>query len=422
MIRLSAVEYRPALGWLTEAAEKTGAAPDDIRRLVSRSSSRLASLIGSTESPLTLEGDRLDTAGIAGLVRLTAGIELEIAPKFLDPSDRTWREDFFFLANLATSGRILSNEQLSASGAARNDLASIVGRAFVDEYERHARRPLRAYRNRSWGAWELDGEVDEFELVVPSDQGFLQRGVALERRNDHNAVIRAAAVELLPLVADPTVRLQLTRVRDRIGPQEEVRGRPKRKPLPSRQRRWQPLYDLALQILEGLGMDLLPGRLTAPGYVVATWQAWESLVRHALALRYPGSAIYHEKHVLGTRPNGAAVEVEPDVTIHLDQGRKVVIDAKYKGRSDKKTRLVEADLYESLAFMQAANSDLAVLVYPQVPDSTTAADTGATQVFDVVTVPGGRIVGVMAEVRGISARGGYKRFAEGLASQLSSQF
>jgi 5-methylcytosine-specific restriction enzyme subunit McrC len=419
MTRLQAAEYQARTGWVRQAANEAGISLDDLRRLLDQASTRIAGVLESSEPPLWVDGDALEVRGFAGLVRLSRNVELEIAPKFLDSSDPTWREDFFYLANLSNRGRVLSKEELSSSGAARNDLASIVGRAFVVEFHRHARRPLREYRSISWSDWGLDGEADESELLTPAGDGFEQRGIALERRNIYNATIREAAVQLLPIVADPAVRLQLTRVRDLIGPQYPLRGVPRKRRLPSRHQRWEPLYELSFQVLQGLGMNLTPGQLNAPGYVVSTWQTWEALVRSAVHLCFPLHAQYHAKHVLGIRNGVSAVEVEPDLTVRIPGRPSVVVDAKYKGRLDRRSRVGEADLYEAMAFMRAAEAPLAILVYPLVSDQGTLPSTGATAIFDRIEVPDGTVLGASLDVRGISAKGGYRAVTDGLAALIS---
>lgn len=421
MTRLQATEYGSETGWLRRACQDTALPPDEMRLLVDKASSRVTALLGLSESPLWLHGDHLEAGGVAGLVRLSRRVELEISPKFLSPADATWREDFFYLANLSSRGRVLSKEELASSGLVRNDLASIVGRTFVNEFQRHARRPPREYRSVRWRDWRLDGDVDETELLTPGGDGFEQRGIALERRNLYNATIREAAVQLLPIVSDPSIRLQLTRVRDLIGPQETLRGLPRKHRLPGRHRRWESLYELSLQILQGLGMNLMPGQLSAPGFVISTWQAWETLVRSALHLRFPSASRYHEKHVLGTRNNVSPVEVEPDLTVHFANLAPIVIDAKYKGRFDRTQRVSEADLYEAMAFMQAAESPLAILVYPLAPRNGACPSTGATAVFERIVVPAGTVIGATLDVRGISLRGGFGTVADGLARLVYSE-
>lgn len=421
MIRLQATEYGAESGWLRRASHEAGIPPDELRVLVDKASSRVTSLLGLSESPLWLHGDTLKAGGVAGLVRLSRSVELEISPKFLSPTDATWREDFFYLANQSARGRVLSKEELASSGSARNDLACIVGRAFVDEFHRHARRPLREYRSVRWRDWNLDGEADETELLTPGGDGFEQRGIALERRNLYNATIREAAVQLLLIVSDPSVRLQLTRVRDLIGPQETLRGLPQRRRVPSRHRRWESLYELSLQVLQGLGMNLVPGQLSAPGYVISTWQAWESLVRSALYLQLSSAAQYHEKHVLGVRNKVSSVEVEPDFTVRIANRAPVVVDAKYKGRFDRHQRISEADLYEAMAFMQAVKSPLAILIYPLVPGNGTSASTGATSVVERIDVPVGTVIGVTLDVRGISLRGGFRAISGGLTTLVDGE-
>ncbi len=49
-----------------------------------------------------------------------------------------------------------------------------------------------------------------------------------------------------------------------------------------------------------------------------------------------------------------------------------------------------SDVYESLAFLEAAESEVMILVYPVSPQGGVPADTGAAQVFQRVQVVPGR--------------------------------
>ena len=81
-----------------------------------------------------------------------------------------------------------------------------------------------------------------------------------------------------------------------------------------------------------------------------------------------------------------------------------------------KPRIDSSDLYESLAFLDGAEAETIILVYPRL-GSMPQAPCGQTDVFETVQRKDGRTVtAVMAECRGISSIGGFASFASGLAT------
>ena len=122
-----------------------------------------------------------------------------------------------------------------------------------------------------------------------------------------------------------------------------------------------------MDILAGFGGTLDPRNLAAPGFVVKTGRIWEDLISLALRLGFPTEDVsVQPMYRLGSRysretPNTVAeLSVVPDylVSVQANGGkRKVVVDAKYKGRVDQGPPTVSnADIYESLAFSKAVGS------------------------------------------------------------------
>jgi hypothetical protein len=186
---------------------------------------------------------------VAGLIRVEPGLELEVAPKFLGHEAAGWREDLFRIASLVQRGRILPHEEIAAGRGASNDLASLVGRVMVELFKEEERRPIRLYRRRRWETFEVDGELDEESVFLPTEAGFAQEKIILERQNPYNAMMAEAARLLIPEVGDQDVRRQLQRMLARLSPQTpplSVIVAPRR--VPSRHRRWQELYDISRRI------------------------------------------------------------------------------------------------------------------------------------------------------------------------------
>lgn len=390
--------------------------------------SRAASALGLSVNPISVDRRGTRAVDIAGLIRLGPSLELEIAPKFLglDETHARWREDFFFLSTLSRHGRLLARERLTSSGGAPRDLSALVARAFVEMYEARKPRPLRAYRRVKETDFFLDGDPDPVDLLYPGPDGFEQELVRFDRCNTWNGTISAAAQELLPEVGDAATAGSLMRVIEDLAPQS-IRRKVSRKAVPARHRAWQPLHDLSVDVLKGLGLIYKQGQAHAPGYVVSTWQVWEDLLAIASRIGFGRSIVSLQKgFVLGSRtkpfsPKPSAFSVFPDCVIDADGGRpRFLLDAKYKGNIERGTlRIAEADLYEAMAFAKAADCSHVALAYPAFPISP-PEPPGSCLVFEQVEVETVRIFGVQVEVRGISKSGALKGFANVLSSGLSA--
>jgi hypothetical protein len=206
--------------------------------------------------------------------------------------------------------------------------------------------------------------------------------------------------------------------------------RPRNRRLPARSRRWQSTYDLSIDVLRGLGLSYLTGYSLAPGYIADTWRIWEDLVTLALRTAFGGTVVVAQRgFLLGQRSrfqNGGQVDeggmfVKPDVAVSLksEDSPPFLVDAKYKGRSDKgPKRISEADTYEALAFMTASGYETVILCYPRVDDGTGRWEIGQTKTFDAITIGQRRIIGLDIEVSGIARRGAPRRFAQTFAARV----
>ena len=414
--RITTIEYRPFEGFIEAASVLTNRDANSIRLATAAQGERVRRVLGLVTAPIRLDGETLIAEDVAGLIRIFPDLELEIAPKFLGSSWPGWREDFLVVANIARSGQLLIHEGIASTTGARDDLASLVARTFVDLFERSQRQPLRTYRPYVAEEWSVDGEVDPEEIVLPGPDGYHVRRSTLSARNRHNAQIASAARLLAPEVREGVLQRQVRRISQRLGPQTPAVVRPPAR-VPSRHRRWQQCYDLANEINSGFGVRLAPGRYSSPGYVLTTWLAFEQLLVTALRVGLANAQVtYHPQFELGKRANGTAVTVEPDALARRNDGVLVMIDAKYKGRAERLPSISAADLYEALAFAAAADQKEILLIYPKPTDTGVVPPVGSVDVFDKVTVGDHVVIGATIECRGISDRGGFRSFAHGIAS------
>ena len=251
------------------------------------------------------------------------------------------------------------------------------------------------------------------QVYERSSDGLPQRAVVLDRRNPYNALLAQAADVLTADVRDSAVRTQLLRVRALLGAQDE----PPRvlRPVPARHEPWAALIELSKRIVSGADLTLHADRYEAPGFVVRTWEAWERLTFLALRreLGYK-EVLPQEGHDWGWRADGAPIRVFPDITVPQDGGSPQLLDAKYKTRIDRTNqRISQSDLMEAAAFMTACHADRIVLLYPRSAASGAPVPCGEASIFDVATLmPGQRVIAVQVEVRGFSARGAHRLFAD----------
>jgi hypothetical protein len=420
-LRLTLTEDRsqPAVA---EIAAGLGQARQEVVALLGETSRRLRQLKKLRAEPILIDGDRIKVTGVAGLVRVDPGLELEVAPKFLGEENEGWREDFFRIAGLTRSGWILPHEKIGAGRGQSNDLASLVGRVMVTLFKEEERRPIRLYRRQRWDAFEIDGDLDEESIFLPSEEGFAQEKIALKQANHYNEIIAEAARLLILDVDNQDVRRQLQRMYSHLSPQRRppsIAAVPSR--LPSRHRRWQQLYDISRSVVAGFRMDFGRDEASAPGFVVRTWPAWEDLLYLALRTGLSGGEVRAQQgHRFGTR-NGKEFGVKPDGTVS-GQGVEFLWDAKYKVDWEHgQPRISSTDVYEANAFLEAAEVDRIALLYPRLADQP-GLDCGVANAFETVQLGSGSVHGFSVEARGIGARGGLQTFSANLTKALTSAF
>ena len=424
--RYSAAEYsRPAP--LAEEISTGSRIPiGRAKDLLINSAARVRRVLRLEANPISWMDGGVQFQNVAGILLVAPRLELEVAPKFLGEAPG-WREDFFLLATLSSHGRLLDREGLNSSSRETSDLATLIGRSFVEMYNQNRRRPVRAYRRLPHTGFSLEGNFEPEELTFPGEDGFDQEVTTFTSRNSYNAVLRAAASRLATVVPDVETRARLGHVAQHL-PRQAVPTRLSERRLPSRGRSWQPAYDLAVDILRGFGGTFDPKNLFAPGFVVSTWQIWQDLVSVGLRLGFGAKNLsVQPRYRLGSRSvagKASPVSVTPDCVVVIEAGeeqRLVVVDAKYKGNVDRGDRSVSSsDTYEALAFSRATGVNEVVLVYPITIGSGAEplGRVGYGSEFASISVEETRIRAIEIGVRGVSETGGLRRFANVLRSEI----
>ena len=377
---------------------------------------RICRELGLTDNPIssTPEGTwRAD--GIAGLIRFNSRVEVEIAPKFLDPATTAWRSDFFLLAILVKTGHLLLHEEMGADTQDRADLATLIAISLLSLYEDNQRRPIRGYRHIRDDDYSLDGDVDWETLTLPAADGFELSKMQLTAANEYNATIGAAVEILIPEVTDSDTQHRLEHLSRRIGSQPKMP--PTFPPLPQRHRSWESTYSLSRLVVEGMGLQLSGGTFTGPGFVLSTWSAWQSLCEQLVRRALPDARVVPQAPFFLGKRGTDEVSVRPDLAVLEDQKVAMLADAKYKSRTGRTPAISAPDLYESLAFLKAANVTRMALLFPS---SSSAAELplGGWNKFDSVQVDNLVVEGIEFQVQGIATGDGFQNLVRGFREGL----
>jgi len=429
--RWSLTEYGQAKNIVGPISEKLKLERVRVRDFFLSAGHRAKDALKFSDIPLSIIGDSVRAVNMAGLLRVAPGIEIEIAPKFLglDSDNPRWREDFFFLATLSHHGRLLNSDKLKAKTGDRGDLHILVARALIEMFKSNERRPLRTYRKKIDFDFSFDGDVDPESIILPEPDGFEQTSIVYSRQNAYNSTILAATREILPSLRDPGIIAQLERMVQALSPQKNGNSTARHSKLPSRARRWQSLHDLSVDVLNGFGLSFSTGSARAPGYIFDTWRVWEDTLNISLRIGFKNANVKtQDPSVLGKRfrvidnvklsPSNASVIPDIKIVGNDQTIPRFLVDAKYKGRIEKgRTRITEADLYESLAFSKATKCEVVVLAYPAIPVDRKRT-LGSVETFEIIEVDNVFILGVEIETRGISSTGGLSRFSNKCAACL----
>jgi len=427
--RFSLVEYGKPSSLVQHIKDSTGLAEMQVLKLLIDADLRISKQLKVTNNSLVIGTSGVSAKAFAGIIRLSPTIELEIAPKFLGLVDThsEWKEDFFFLLTLSRYGSLLPRENLRSSANAHRDLANLVARSFIQMYESRKRRPIRNYQKFTFESFEYEGDPDPMDLINPSPDGFLQSVFRFDKKNQWNFNILTAAKILANEVTEAELKGGLLRIVNELSPQFKKSLNSRNRPIPSRSKDWETLYELSVNIQNGFGINYLQGKLGAPGFVIQTWRVWEDLLSVALQMAFGTNKIQRQQsNKLGCRRKSdlkpTELNVEPDYLIFDDHEKiSLIVDAKYKGHIEKGgDRIAEADIYESLAFSRAVGCERVALIYPKIYTEEKKS-VGSCLLFEKIEIGELKIYGISIEVRGIAKRGGLKEFAKQLGDYLGNQ-
>lgn len=322
--------------------------------------------------PLVFDGTYLTANGIAGVVSLMEGIEIEIIPKFLtNISARSdWKNTLFYLSLLSRYGYILSSSEISSTISSKHASYELSALLMVNEYSQHHRQFVREYTRSKIRDFSIQGEIDYDNIYDIQPEGILQDSLTLSKSNQINATIQSAMKMVLSQISTPSSISQLEKYIYELGNQPSFNPTI-RLSVPARNFQWSKLYNLAFDIISGCTVSLEEGSLNTFGYVADTWRIWEWFISYCIKNGLSHS-LYSVKlqNIIpwGTKFDCdnkiSIVQVKPDISIFDKADGKILYlaDAKYKVIS--KGAISNSDIYEAVAFCQANNTKVIALIYP----------------------------------------------------------
>ena len=418
-------EYGPPRN-IDELAESCQITPQNLRALLRKANSRIMRALSQSTPPFNMDSDSIRAVNVAGSIRLSAQIELEVVPKYLGFSeeDVNWKEDFCLLATLSRHGRLLEGDNIHTVSAFRSTLYDIAGRALAENFVPLRRHLLRKYRQDQFSDYSIEGEIRFEDAYVRQPDGIPQEKVKFDAKNEYNATILAAMHHVQPHITDVKVQRILQESITVLQPQDPIRLDRPRLLLPARDLRWKSEYDLAYDIIHGMGTIFTDGNILSPGFIVSTWQLWEWLLTTAIRIGEATLKITsHEPFPFGTVQNHDSAKrqklyVYPDVSaIQPEIGEVVYLaDAKYKLLSLNGGDANRADLYEAQSFCQASGCRYLFLAYPS---DTTPGDEGRVTLAATYQIEGNTIYAIQVPVQGLAAPGGLRSFATMLTAGIN---
>ncbi|MFF7309244.1 McrC family protein [Streptomyces sp. NPDC008137] len=303
-----------------------------------------------------------------GAVRMPEGPVVRIMPKV------SVSRLFFLLGfSLDPAGAWRDSGEGTIDTGAYDDVVPALAHAVERQIDRALRQGvLQGYREVRESALVVRGRLREAEQI----RRHFGRTPPVEIAYDtytadtaENRVLRAAAERLLRLPGVPgPVRRRLAHQRVRLADALPlIRGQELPRWQPSRlNSRYQPALRLAEAVLRGTSPEHRPAEadpLSMDGFLLDMNKLFEDFVTVALreALREHGlTARLQDPHHLDI---ASLVRIRPDLVVRTGDGRtpRAVVDAKYK--VEKADGLLNADLYQALAYATVLGLREAHLVY-----------------------------------------------------------
>jgi len=138
---------------------------------------------------------------------------------------------------------------------------------------------------------------------------------------------------------------------------------------------FRPLVELARIFIAATTVRLQTGKIETFTFLVPMEKVFESFVAGllinssygALPEEFEGSVVKFQHHIGNLLAEGK-FQLIPDITIQTKDGRRIIIDTKYKllNKEDRKLGVSQSDLYQMYAYASHWNADAVILLYPHL--------------------------------------------------------
>ncbi len=395
------------------------------RTIIEKANTKIRQHLDIQRNVFTVSDGKLRALGVAGTIRLTKEIELEVVPKLLScNTDDAWKESLFILAALSKHGAIINNEHIRSSMAYRDSLYDIAGRILASEYCKNKRTFLRQYRKEKYNDYSVDGEINFDTFFERNPDGIPQERVLFDRINPYNATIQSAMRMVISHVHDTATRAILSRAISEFGNQAKVPL--KKLKVPARNKDWTTIYELSYDIVSGMGTSFNSGEILSPGFMVNTWQIWEWIITISIksGLKNTCRVIPQSKIEWGekiTSNRSQKINVFPDVSIYdfTDDIPLFLVDAKYKDlHVQNSVEISREDLYEAYAFCNATGAGKIYLAYPSF--ATNRDNVGKISQKVKYSIEDKEIIAISADFGFVSKSGDISAFCRNFATNLAA--
>lgn len=374
MMKVSLVEYGEGIALNNAFHSMLSVA--EVKSLIDKVNLIIKQALKINRESLVIYDGKLRALGIAGIIRLSKDLELEIIPKVLNNSrDTEWKESLFLLSALSKYGNIITTKYIHSGITYKDSLYDIAGRILAREYSKNRRKPIRQYRKEHFVDFSIDGDIDFDRVFEKNPDGISQSRVTLDKINPYNSTIQSAMRIVLPYIKDSSIRAIVTQAIQELGKQKNERVNKLR--IPARSKEWNEIYNLSFDIVSGMGSSLESGEIMSSSFIVDTWRIWEWLITISMKIGLGNNykIIPQASTVWGVKKSNDKsykVNVFPDVAVFDKNGSDspiFLIDAKYKSLPDiGNIEIDRADLYEAFAFCRATYAKLLFLAYPATTD------------------------------------------------------
>jgi len=421
-MRISLTEYGDGIN-LNDLFQDTDSY-ENVVRLAAEANKKIQKNLSISRNALVITDGKLRALGIAGTIRLSKDIEVEIAPKLFTHDDgNRWKESIFLLAALSKYGKIITNDHIHSNTSYKDSLYDIAGRILVDEYKLLRRKPLRRYRHENFSDFIIDGEIDFGSISERNPNGIKQERVVFDKKNSFNATIKEAMTIVLPYTKDNSVKYVLQKAIQEYGQQAQPSRQRLR--IPPRNKEWTTIYNLSYDIIAGMGSSLESGEIMSPSFIVDTWRIWEWLVTIGIKIGLGNdySVVPQAITQWGAKESGqvrAKVNVFPDVAIYKQNDRStpvLLVDAKYKVLEDMgNSEIDRSDLYESYAFCDATGCKTLLLAFPSI--ANTPDDSGNTTAIAKYSIKDTAIIATKVAFGSVQKQGDLSSFFRRMAAYI----